>query len=266
MDVFCWLAIANVFKLSCIITLVCILLILFFKLSSKFNSYLSNVKILLIEDEQELAASIADYLKDEQYLCEFASTYKDALDKVYDYDYDCILLDLMLPGGDGMKILEELKRMDKQEGVIIISAKNSIEDKVKGLQVGADDYLPKPFHMSELSARIHSVIRRKNFGHTNNIVINELEIDLLAREVRVNNELLPLTKKELDLLLFLVSNKGRVISKNALAEHLSGDMADMLDNHGFVYAHVKNLKKKLADAGSTDHIKTIYGMGYKWES
>lgn len=224
------------------------------------------MKLLLIEDEQELALSIAEYLKGEHYLCEFASTYTEALDKIYIYDYDCILLDLMLPGGDGLKILEELKRIDKQEGVIIISAKNSIEDKIRGLQIGADDYLAKPFHLSELSARIHSVIRRKHFGHANKIVINELEIDLLAKDVRVNDKLIALTKKELDLLLFLVSNKGRVISKNALAEHLSGDMADMLNNHSVVYAHVKNLKKKLADSGCADYIKTIYGMGYKWES
>lgn len=224
------------------------------------------MKILIIEDEKELANSMADYLRQEDYLCEFAGSFYDALDKVQSYDYDCILLDLMLPGGDGLKILEELKKLNKEEGVIIISAKNSIEDKVKGLQIGADDYLPKPFHLSELSARIYSVIRRKHFGNNNKIRIHELEVDLLAKSVTVNNIPLVLTKKEFDLLLFLIGNKNRIIPKSALAEHLSGDMADMLDNHGFVYAHVKNLKRKLSDAGCSDYIKTVYGMGYKWES
>lgn len=223
------------------------------------------MKVLIIEDEKQLAQSIADYLKGEDYLCELAVSFREALDKIQSYSYDCILLDLMLPGGEGLQILEELKKLNRQEGVIIVSAKNSIDDKVKGLQIGADDYLPKPFHLSELSARVYSVIRRKHFGNANKITIHELEIDLLAKTAFVNKKPLVLTKKEFDLLLFLISNKNRIISKSALAEHLSGDMADMLDNHGFVYAHVKNLKKKLSDAGCTDYIKTVYGMGYKWE-
>jgi DNA-binding response OmpR family regulator len=224
------------------------------------------VKILIIEDEQELARSMADYLTGEHYLCEFAMSFSSAFDKVSSYDYDCILLDLMLPGGDGLKILEALKESGKQDGVIIISAKNSIEDKVRGLQLGADDYLAKPFHLSELGARVYSVLRRKNFGSQNKISFGELEIDLPAKTVSVSSQSVALTRKEFDLLLFLISNKNKIISKNALAEHLSGDMADMLDNHHFVYAHIKNLKKKLSDAGCPDHIKTAYGMGYKWES
>lgn len=214
----------------------------------------------------ELANSIADYLKSENYLCEFAITFSEAIEKIRIYDYDCILLDLMLPGGDGLKILSELKQNNKQEGIIIISAKDSIEDKIEGLKIGADDYLPKPFHLSELSARIYSLIRRKQFGSSNRIVINELQIDLLSKEVRVNSLVVQLTRKEFDLLLFLIGNKNRVISKAALAEHLSGDMADMLENYDFVYAHVKNLKRKLAEAGCKDYIKTAYGMGYKWEA
>jgi DNA-binding response OmpR family regulator len=224
------------------------------------------MKILIIEDEMELANSIADYLKSENYLCEFAITFSEAIEKIRIYDYDCILLDLMLPGGDGLKILSELKQNNKQEGIIIISAKDSIEDKIEGLKIGADDYLPKPFHLSELSARIYSLIRRKQFGSSNRIVINELQIDLLSKEVRVNSLVVQLTRKEFDLLLFLIGNKNRVISKAALAEHLSGDMADMLENYDFVYAHVKNLKRKLAEAGCKDYIKTAYGMGYKWEA
>lgn len=224
------------------------------------------MKILIIEDEKELANSIVSYLKGESYVCEFAATFKEAIAKAGIYEYDCILLDLMLPDGDGLKILESLKQDNKQDGVIIISAKDAIEDKIAGLKLGADDYLPKPFHLSELSARIFSVIRRKQFGNANKINVNELQVDLLAKEVRVKNNLIQLTKKEFDLLLFLLGNKNRTISKAALAEHLSGDMADMLDNYDFVYAHVKNLKKKLADAGCNDYIKTAYGMGYKWEA
>lgn len=224
------------------------------------------MKILIIEDEKELAEDIADYLSAQNHLCEFASTFHSALEKIELYDYDCILLDLMLPQGDGLKLLETLKERNKQEGVIIISAKNSIEDKVKGLQIGADDYLTKPFHLSELSARVLSVIRRKRFDSSNRIRQNELTIDLLGKTVKVNGTEVALTKKEIDLLLFFIGNKNRVISKSALAEHLSGDMADMLDNHDFVYAHIKNLKRKLTEAGCENYIKTIYGTGYKWEA
>lgn len=223
------------------------------------------MKILIVEDEKELANDMAAYLSGENYLCETVSTYKEAEEKIGIYNYDCILLDLMLPGGDGLQLLDSLKNKNIQDGVIIISAKNSIEDKVKGLNIGADDYLAKPFHHSELAARIHSVIRRKQFNNSNIIVQNELEIDLLAKTVRVGNTSISLTKKEYDLLLFFIGNKNRVISKSALAEHLSGDIADMFDNHDFVYAHVKNLKKKLAEAGCAGYLKTLYGTGYKWE-
>jgi len=223
------------------------------------------MKILIIEDEKELAQSIAEYLSEESYLCEFASTYNQALDKIENYHYDCILLDIMLPDGNGMKILEELKQQDKQDGVIIISAKDALDDKIKGLQIGADDYLTKPFHLAELTARIYSVIRRKQFGNSNTVQQNELQIDLLAKAVSVNNELISLTKKEFDLLLYFIGNKNRVISKSTLAEHISGDFADMLDNHDFVYAHIKNLKKKLNEAGCDNYLKTVYGTGYKWE-
>lgn len=223
------------------------------------------MKILIIEDEKELADNIGNYLSSESYICEFANTFSKAIDKVDMYHYDCILLDIMLPGGDGMKILEELKKQNKQEGVIIISAKDSLDDKVKGLQLGADDYLSKPFHLPELAARIYAVIRRKQFGNVNLIEQNELTIDLLAKTVKVNGTEVILTKKELELLLLFIGNKNKVISRSALAEHLSGDIADMLENHDFVYAHIKNLKKKLGDAGCGNYLKTIYGSGYKWE-
>lgn len=223
------------------------------------------MKILIIEDEAELAKSIGAYLAQENYLCEYANNFSRAIERIHMHEYDCILLDLMLPGGDGFKVLEELKRHNKQDGVIIISAKNSLEDKIRGLQIGADDYLAKPFHMPELSARIHSVIRRKNFGSTNIIEQNEMKVDVLAKSVMVNGKELALTRKEFDILLYFISNKNRVISKNALAEHISGDVAGMFDNYDFVYAHIKNLKKKLNEAGYGNYLKTIYSSGYKWD-
>ncbi|MGI8583921.1 MAG: response regulator transcription factor [Chitinophagaceae bacterium] len=224
------------------------------------------MKILVIEDEAELAYSISSYLQGENYVCEVAATFNEAYDKITMFHYDCILLDIMLPDGDGLRLLEELKKEKKQDGVIIISAKDSLEDKITGLTIGADDYLPKPFHLSELRARIYSVIRRKQFDNTNQIDINELHIDLLSKTVLVQSKLVALTKKEFDLLLFLIGNKNRVISKSAVAEHLSGDMANMMDNFDFIYSHVKNLKRKLLEAGCSDYIKTVYGTGYKWEA
>ena len=223
------------------------------------------MKLLIVEDEKELAQDIVKYLSDQNYVCEVAETYQQAADKIILFQYDCILLDLMLPDGNGLALLELLKQENKQDGVLIVSAKNSIEDKVKGLQIGADDYIAKPFHHSELSARIHSIIRRKQFNSSNIIHQNEIIIDLLGKTVKVKNNEISLTKKELDLLLLFIGNKNRVIPKSALAEHLSGDIADMFDNHDFVYAHVKNLKKKLTEAGYGNYIKTIYGSGYKWE-
>lgn len=224
------------------------------------------MKILIIEDEPELAQSIAVYLMRENYQCEFADNYRKAQEKLVTFSYDCILLDLTLPGGNGIQLLQSLKELNKQDGVIIISAKNAMADKIEGLKLGADDYLSKPFHLPELAARIYSVIRRRNFANNNIIQQQELKIDVLAKAVFVYDTPLPLTKKELDLLLYFISNKNRVVSKNALAEHLSGDVADMFDNHDFVYAHIKNLKKKLNDAGCSNYLKTIYGSGYKWEA
>lgn len=223
------------------------------------------MKILIIEDEKELAISIIEYLS-KDYLCEVASTYSEAINKITSYDYDCILLDITLPDGNGLKILERIKKENKEEGVIIISAKNSLEDKIMGLNIGADDYLTKPFHLSELTARVYSIIRRKKFNNTNIITQGILEIDVLAKKVLANQEPIILTKKEFDLLMYFIGNKNRVLSKSTIAEHLSGDFADMLDNHDFVYAHIKNLKKKLSSAGCEQYLKTVYGTGYKWES
>ena len=224
------------------------------------------MKILIIEDEPDLAHDIAEYLNGQSYQCEFAKTFDSAIEKINLYDYDCILLDLTLPGGSGIDILKHLKNTNKQEGVIILSAKNSIEDKVLGLQIGADDYLSKPFNHSELAARIYSLMRRKQFDSSNIIEFEELKINLLSKTVHVRGIHISLTKKEYDLLIYFIGNKNKVVSKNALAEHLSGDIAEMFNNHDFIYAHIKNLKRKLKEGGCKNYLKSIYGSGYRWDT
>lgn len=223
------------------------------------------MKILIVEDEIGLANSIARYLSTEHYVCEIAHTAHDAEEKIAGYDYDCVLLDITLGDGNGLQLLEDLKMARKTEGVIIISARDSLDDRVTGLKLGADDYLTKPFHLAELSARVAAVIRRKRFDGSNRIDIQEISIDLSAMKVLVNGREVDLTRKEFDLLLFLASNRNRVVSKSAIAEHLSGDIAEVFDNFDFIYAHMKNLKKKLGEAGSKDYIKTVYGLGYRLE-
>lgn len=222
------------------------------------------MKILIIEDERNLSDSIVSYLSGEKYLCEQAFTYEDAKEKVNLYEYDCVLLDLMLPGGNGLDILRDIRKQRNPVGVIIVSAKDSLDDKVKGLEIGADDYLAKPFHLPELSMRIYAIIRRREFSANNLLESNGIKIDLLDKSAAVNGLPVELTKSEYELLLFFIGNKNRVISKSAMAEHLSGEMADMMDNHDFVYTHIKNLKAKLAAAGCKDCIKNVYGTGYKW--
>ncbi len=222
------------------------------------------MKILIIEDEHELSSNIVTYLSYDNYLCEQAFNFQDAMEKISLYSYDCILLDLNLPGGDGLRILDEIKRRKIESGIIIISARSALDDKIEGLKTGADDYLPKPFSLPELSVRIYALMRRQQFSHSNILKSNNIEVDMLAKTVKVNNHSVVLTKTEYDLLLFLIGNKNKVVSKNAIAEHLSGDMADMLDSHNFVYAHIKNLKSKIKEAGCANCIRTIYGTGYQW--
>ncbi len=226
----------------------------------------STVKILIIEDERELVKSMAQFLRQESYVCEIAYSEKDAEEKIILFDYDCILLDINLPDGNGLKILEKLKKNNKTDGVIIITARNSLDDRVKGLNMGADDYLAKPFFMPELSARVSAIIRRKRFDGNNTLVFNEISIDLLGKVVKVDDTIVDLTRREYDLLIFLVANKNRVVSKNAIAEHVSGDNAELLDKFDFLYSHIKNLKKKLSEAGGNDYIKTVYGLGYRFST
>lgn len=224
------------------------------------------MKILVVEDEPALSDSIVKYLRAEDYLCDVAATCKQALDKIDDFDYDCILLDITLPDGNGIQILREVRAQGKIDGVLIISARNSLDDKVSGLKLGADDYLPKPFHLSELGARVAAIIRRKKFAGNNLVRVNEISIDSQAKTVLVNDKPIDLTRKEYQLLLYFISNRGRVISKNAMVDHLWGDEGGMNENFDIIYTHIKNLRKKLTEAGCGDYIHSVYGMGYKFSA
>lgn len=221
------------------------------------------MKLLIIEDEAGLQEIIRQSLEKEGFVVESATDFRTAMDKVGSYDYDCILLDIMLPGGNGLDILQELKDMNKSENVIIISAKNSIDDKVKGLNLGADDYLTKPFHMAELNARVHSVLRRKTFDGKNTLVLSNVSIDLTDRSVSVNGEPLNLNRKELDVLIYLAMNKNRLVNKTSLAEHVWGDRIDQADDFEFIYSQIKNLRRKLKDSHATIDVQAVYGIGYK---
>ncbi len=221
------------------------------------------MKLLIVEDEKELAASMASYLKNENYTCEVAFNFKQALDKIETSDYGCIALDITLPGGSGMQLLKELKKNKKADGVIIISAKNSIDDRLSGLRLGADDYLVKPFHLSELAARINAIIRRKMYNGNNIIRFNEIALDTLAKEVMVREDRVELTRKEYELLVYFLSNQRRVISKNALISHLWHQEMGAGESADIIYTHIKNLRKKLHEKGCGDYIRSLYGMGYK---
>ncbi|MEP6846485.1 MAG: response regulator transcription factor [Panacibacter sp.] len=221
------------------------------------------MKLLVIEDEIALSNSICTFLNNENFMCETAHDFHAAMEKIALYDYACIILDITLPGGSGLQILKELKKENKADGVLIISAKNSLDDKVSGLKAGADDYLTKPFHLPELGARVDAIIRRKSFDGKNTVDFDELSIDLQDKTVKVRNSIVDLTRKEYELLIYFISNKNKVISKGAIAEHLWGDNMDLADNYDFIYTHIKNLRKKLIQAGCPDYINSVYGMGYK---
>lgn len=224
------------------------------------------MKILVIEDEPSLNKNIVDYLSNRQYLCESVFTYAAAVEKIDCYEYDCIILDIMLPDGNGLRLLEYLKADKKKDGVIIISARNELEDKIKGIESGADDYLTKPFHLPELGVRIAAILRRRNMDGNNQVVFEEIIVDVQGKTVLINGRPLILTRKEYQLLLYFIINKNRVLSKNAIAEHLWGDDMDMEDNHDFLYTHIKNLRRKLEKAGTGNYIQSVYGMGYKFSA
>lgn len=221
------------------------------------------MKILIVEDEPALLEVMQAFLERERYVVETAGTYRQAVGKINDYDYDCILLDIMLPDGDGLSVLRELKALRKRASVIILSAKDSLEDKVSGLGLGADDYLPKPFHLAELAARIRSVLRRNLFEGENSIALGNVTIYPECFEVSVGGETLELNRKEYDILHYFAGRPGHLVEKNTLAEAVWGDHIDQIDNYDFIYAQLKNLRRKLREAGATIELKAIYGFGYK---
>lgn len=232
---------------------------------SKIAPYLCHVKILLIEDEPMLAASIQDFLQTEGYLVEYAADFPSAEEKVALYEYDCLVVDVNLPGGGtGLDVIRNLKKQHPNTGVIIVSARDALDDRITGLDLGADDYLTKPFHLPELNARLKAILRRRQFGGNKQIEFGDIKVNPDQREVFVHERLLSLTPKEYDLLLYFLANKHRVLRREVIAEHLLGDDVDQMDDFNFIYSHVKNLRKKLLAYGSADYIKMIYGIGYKF--
>lgn len=223
------------------------------------------MKILIVEDEKRLNNLLIEFLKKEGFTCETVFNYADASQKINDYDYDILIIDIMLPDGSGLDIVKKMKLLNSETGILIISAKDSIDDKIFGLDIGADDYITKPFHFAELNARIKSVIRRRTFKGNKEITFNELTIFPDNKQVFVLKKELDLTKTEYNMLLFLVSNKNKVLTKESIAEHLWGDSIDKADSFDFIYNHMKNLRLKLQHAGANNYIKTVYGMGYKFE-
>jgi DNA-binding response OmpR family regulator len=222
------------------------------------------MKILLVEDNNELVADITTYLKENGFVTETALTLREAVDRVGVYEYDLVILDLGLPDGDGLEVINKLREQEAESAILILTAHDSLDAKVKGLNMGADDYITKPFHKAELNARIQSVLRRKFAGGSHILKEGELQIDLNARQIKAKGQLLNLTRKEYDLLLFLVYNKNRLLTKETIAEHLWGDHIDQADNFDFIYNHIKNLRRKITSAGIKNCIRSMYGMGYKF--
>ncbi|NDV16336.1 response regulator [Muricauda sp. TY007] len=221
------------------------------------------MKILLIEDEPQMVNTIKDSLEKEGYLVEFAMDFHSAIERVFVYEYDCILLDIMLPNGSGLDILKKLKKENKSENVIIISARDSLDDKLEGLELGADDYLTKPFYLAELNARVKAVLRRKELNGKNSIEMANVVLEMNNHELLVNGNNIPLNRKEFGVLNYFLLNKNRLVSKEALAEYVWGDHSDNSDNFDFVYYQIKNLRKKLNDSGAGIRLESIYGVGYK---
>ena len=223
------------------------------------------MKLLVVEDNLQLSSNIKSYLSEEGYVCEVSDTYQQAIEKLYAFSYDLVALDLMLPDGTGLDLLRVIKDKFPQMGVLIISAKNALDDKLTGLNLGADDYLAKPFHLSELHARLRAIFRRRNQEGNDLVIFNEISVNVNTFEIKVGENLLDLTRKEFELIHYLVINKNRLLTKQSIAEHLWGDYMDAADSFDFVYQHIKNIRKKIGQAGGKDYIHTVYGVGYKFK-
>ncbi|MBN1601645.1 MAG: response regulator transcription factor [Chitinispirillaceae bacterium] len=223
------------------------------------------MKILAVEDNVRLLESIEYYLRSEKFLCTTAEMYEDASEKIALYRYDVVIIDINLPDGSGLNLIREAKSKDPSVGIIIISARNSLENKIEGLNLGADDYLTKPFDMAELIARVKALLRRRNFSGNDCISAGEISVDVTRRLVTVSNREIELTKSEFDILLFFLSNQGRALTRESIAEHIWGDNMDLVDSFDFIYSHIKNLRKKIITHGVKDPIRAVYGIGYKFE-
>lgn len=223
------------------------------------------MKILAVEDNIRLLESIEYYLRSEKFLCTTAEMYEDASEKIALYTYDVVIVDINLPDGSGLNLIREAKSKDPSVGIIIISARNSLENKIEGLNLGADDYLTKPFDMAELIARVKALLRRRNFSGNDCISAGEISVDVTRRLVTVSNREIELTKSEFDILLFFLSNQGRALTRESIAEHIWGDNMDLVDSFDFIYSHIKNLRKKIIAHGVKDPIRAVYGIGYKFE-
>ncbi|MDW7690274.1 response regulator transcription factor [Flammeovirgaceae bacterium SG7u.111] len=224
------------------------------------------MKILIVEDNYELSETVQNYMEQEGAVCTTAYSKSDAMEALGAFVYDLVVLDIMLPDGSGLDILTHIKKVMHETGVLVVSAKDSLDDKLDGLNLGADDYITKPFHLSELNARLKSIYRRRNFGGKNEIIFNEISINVDTFEVQVLEKSLVLTKKEYELLIYFLANKDRALTKQSIAEHLWGDHVDLYDSFDFIYQHIKNLRRKITAAGSRDYITTIYGVGYRFNT
>lgn len=234
---------------------------------SQIETYLCiSMKLLIVEDEDGLRGTIVSFLEEVGYQCEDATQLGMALNKVNDYEYDCVLVDIGLPDGNGLQLIREIKKIAPTTGVLVISARNSLDDKITGLELGADDYLAKPFHLAELNARVKSILRRVKYDGKIEVNIERLRILPESRQVFCDDEAIVLTKKEFDLLAFFVANANRVLTKESIAEHLWGDLADAADTFDFVYSQIKNLRRKLLDKTSIDYLKNLYGIGYMFQT
>lgn len=227
------------------------------------NNFL--MKILIVEDEVQMLENMTKNLLAEGFLVETANNFLQAQERIGVYEYDCILLDINLPDGNGLELLKIIKKKGLQDGVIIVSANDSLDDKLKGLDLGADDYLPKPFHMAELRARVKAILRRKNFDGNDELRLGNMSINTSNRTLFIEKKQVELNRKEYDVLLYLASNKARLVNKNALAEHVWGDAIDQADRFDFIYSQIKNLRKKLETHNADIEIKAVYGIGYKMQ-
>lgn len=221
------------------------------------------MKILIVEDNLKLLEAISEALSAEQFLCITTSSFDDAHEKLFLYTYDILIVDINLPGGSGLDLIRAIKKHNPSTGIIVISARNSLDNKIEGLELGADDYITKPFAMAELIARVKSLLRRRNFSGSDAVTIGDITIETTSRKVFVKDALIDLTKSEFDILLFFFSNPKRVLTRESIAEHIWGDNMDLLDSFDFIYSHIKNLRKKITAQGGKDLIKAVYGIGYK---